>query len=60
MWRYKGVDIFPADNGMHAGIRWEARIADDRRFNENTPPRLVSDTKSGMRELITHYLAKAA
>lgn len=58
MWTYKGVDIYPATSNYSIGVRWEARIADDNRFSDDTPPRLLAATKQDMRDVINHYLAR--
>jgi hypothetical protein len=43
-WRYKGMDVFPADRNS-SGIRWYARPGNGKV--------LRADTKDGMRQLIT-------
>ena len=51
-WTYKGVNVDPA--GINSsGIRWSALMPEAGGY-------LKADTKAGMRELITHYLAHPA
>lgn len=51
MWTYKGILVHRA-SANSTGIRWYARLRVD-----GAPPVLRADTKQGMRQLITHYLA---
>lgn len=48
MWKYKGLDVYPADPNT-SGIRWHAR----------SPWGILrADTKASMRRLITDTMAR--